>query len=74
MPLNDKWEVREELVFALDAGNLVCNDVLRGGDVIGEEADGIVDHKAALEAPQCAPHWGVFAGLLGPGFADGIVT
>lgn len=46
-----------ECEFALYAGNLVCNDVLRGGDVIGEEADGIVDHKAALEAPQGAPHW-----------------
>ena len=74
MRLNDKWEVREELVFALDAGNLVCNDVLRGGDVIGEEADGIVDHKSALEASQCAPHRGVFTDLLVPGFSNGIVT
>jgi hypothetical protein len=55
-----------ECEFALYAGNLVCNDVLLCWYVVGEEADGVIDHEATLYAAQRATDGGMLTGLPGP--------
>ena len=73
MRLAESGKFMSECELVLYAGNFVCNDVLLGRNVFGEEADWVVDHGAALQAAQGTSDRGALAGFFGPGFANPVV-
>ena len=64
MLLTESGEFVSECDFVLYTGNFVCNDVLLGWNVFGEEANWVVDHDAALQAAQGTSDRGMIAGFL----------
>lgn len=40
--------------FVLGMRNIICNDILLCGDVVGAQADPVVEHDSALEAAKGA--------------------